>query len=90
MRLIACQEVQLHDLEIQVEYTSLSTSDNQTKDPSIVPIIKPTSVSSENTTNFPSPVPMLLPSSKPSNILIECISVDPTGVHRTMTTYKPS
>ena len=57
----------------------VSPSDNPTKYPSTMPIIKPTSVSSENPTKDLSHVPKEFTSTNPSKILIEYPSGDQTG-----------
>ena len=55
-----------------------STSDNPNKDPSIVPIINAASMPSEAPTKYPPHVQKEFTNTKPSNMLIEYKSVDPT------------
>ena len=67
-----------------------STSDKPTKDPSPMPIINPSILTSETPTNDPSHVPKELKSDKPRNMLMEYSSGDPTCAPSTMPYDKPS
>ena len=72
------------------EGPSESSSDNPTKYPYPVPIIKTASGPSDTPTKYTLHVPKKLSSANPSNMLIECPSGYSTGDTSTMTTENPS